>query len=233
MDFKVRPSVNGTNVALAGEGGSGTPTGTKVSALAAASGVASADEFVVSKQGVSQKATGAQIAAFIGTSVNSFSTADQTPPAGIGTILTGSVMRIPAGLIRVGTIFRWTLVLTKTAAGTGANLFRVNIGTTGTGTDPTILSFQTTAQTAVVDTGQIDVFCTVRQIGTSGFITGVFKLAHNLSTTGLATVPGNVIKGGGGSFNSTTSNLFVSMAVAPDTNTALTFSQVLGEALNL
>ena len=56
-------------------------------------------------------------------------------------MLTGGLAFVPPQGWQVGTTFRWTISMSKTAAGTAANSFYVKIGTGGTTTDSTVLTF--------------------------------------------------------------------------------------------
>jgi len=79
------------------------------------------------------------------TVLNNVSVANQVVTAATLTYLTGSAISVPAGLLRIGTIFRWTMSLTKTAAGTAANSFFVRLGTLGTTSDTAVCTFTTGA----------------------------------------------------------------------------------------
>src|SRR4249920_598866 len=54
-------------------------------------------------------------------SFNNFSTTAQTPAATTRTYLTGSALAGPPGKLQIGTMFRWTFDMTKTAAGTASS----------------------------------------------------------------------------------------------------------------
>lgn len=165
---------------------------------------------------------------------NNTSVADQTISANSSAPLTGSVLAIPAGKLRVGTMFRFRIGLSKTNAGTAANTFIFRLGTNGTIADAAILTFTLPVGTAVVDTGHIDITITIRgPLSASCVAQGRFMMVHNLSATGLATIPCVVINVLSGTFNATTPNLFASLSCTTAASTVLTFQQVQAEAINL
>lgn len=165
---------------------------------------------------------------------NAPSVADQTINAAASALLTGSKITVPVGKLRVGTVLRWRISLSKTAAGTAANTFIVRLGTNGTIADAAILTFTLPVGTAVIDTGEIDITVTIRgPLSASCIAQGLFAMVHSLSATGLATVPCVVLKVTSGTFNATTAGLFASLSCTTAASTVLTFQQVIGEAINL
>lgn len=106
------------------------------------------------------------------------------------TYITGSNIAIPAGALQVGTMFRWTFNMTKTAAGVAAATFDIAFGTAGTTADTARVSFAKPAGTAVVDEGRVVVEAIVRgPVGASGVVAGHFNMTHNLAATGHAVIP--------------------------------------------
>lgn len=165
---------------------------------------------------------------------NNASVADQTINAASSALLTGSLIAIPVGKLRIGTMFRFRISLSKTAAGTAANTFIFRLGTNGTIADAAIITFTLPVGTAVVDTGEIEITITIRgPLSASCIAQGLFRMLHNLSATGLATVPCVVLKVTSGVFNATTANLFASLSCTTAASTVLTFQQVQAEAINL
>jgi hypothetical protein len=162
------------------------------------------------------------------------SVADQTINAASSALLTGSVIPIPVGKLRIGTVFRFRIGLSKTAAGTAANTFIFRLGTNGTIADAAIITFTLPVGTAVADSGQIDITITIRgPLSASCIAQGLFSMVHNLSATGLATVPCVVLRVTSGVFNATTANLFASLSCTTAASTVLTFQQVQAEARNV
>src|ERR1051325_7514633 len=167
-------------------------------------------------------------------SPNNASVADQTINSNSSALLTGSVISISVGKLRVGTMLRWRIALTKTASGTAANAFIVRLGAAGTISDAAILTFNLPIGTAVVDAGQVEILVTIRgPLGASSLAQGQLTLIHNLSGTGLATVPCVLLNATSSGFNSTTANLFASVSCSTAVSTALTFQLVQSEAINV
>ncbi len=207
---------------------------TKVSAAAAITAVLATTEFPVNDAGTSKKATAQQLAAYIGDSIGNQSTADQTINASTTALLTGSTLAIPVGKLRIGTILKWRITVSKTAAGTAAVIYLIKLGTAGTTSDATVITFTMPVGTGVVDVGQVDITITVRgPLSASGILQGHFHLAHNLSTTGLANVPNVNLNVTSGSVDVTVANLIASVTCTTPASTVLTFQQVTGEAKNL
>ena len=90
-----------------------------------------------------------------------FSTAAQTITTA-RTYITGSNILIPAGALQVGTMFKWTFDITKTAAGTAAAIYDIAFGTAGTTADTARVSFTKPAGTAAVDCGRVEITAVVR-----------------------------------------------------------------------
>lgn len=165
---------------------------------------------------------------------NNASVADQTINAATSALLTGSVVAMPVGKLRIGTMLRYRLGLSKTAAGTAANTFIFRLGTNGTIADAAILTFTLPVGTAVVDVGDIDICVTIRgPLSASCIAQGRLTMVHNLSATGLATIPCVVLNVLSGVFNATTAGLFASLSCTTAASTVLTFQQVQSEALNV
>lgn len=166
--------------------------------------------------------------------VNPPAITDQTINAAASALLTGSKITVPQGKLRIGTVLRWRISLSKTAAGTAANTFIVRLGTLGTISDAAILTFTLPVGTAVIDTGEIDITMTIRgPLSASCVAQGLFMMVHNLSATGLANVPCVVLKVTSGGFNATTAGLIASLSCTTAASTVLTFQQVIAEAVNL
>lgn len=105
------------------------------------------------------------------------------------TYVAGSNILIPSGALQVGTLFRWTFDVTKSAAGTAASTYDICFGTAGTTADTARVSFTKPAGTAVADVGRVTIEAVVRgPVGASGVVAGHFTLTHNLDATGHATI---------------------------------------------
>lgn len=208
---------------------------TNYSALTAAAAALAAMEFGVNDAGVSKKISLAQLLALQGSSQGNASTATQAATAATLTYLTGSDILVPAGKLRIGTTFRWTLDMTKSAAGTAARNFFVKIGTAGTTADATLLTFLIPLGTAVVDQARAEIIATIRgPLSASCVIRGAMHFAHELATTGFVTTAQPQVKGvTSGTFDATVANLKVGLAFTSGASEVVTFQQVLAEAQRL
>ncbi len=207
---------------------------TKISALSLAAALADADEFVLNQGGVSVRMPASLIKPYTGDALGNQSTADQAINAAATAYLTGSDIAVPAGKLRIGTIFKWKLSLSKTAAGTAANTFDVRVGTAGTTADTSRLSFTTGTATGVVDQGQIDIMAVVRgPLSASGVMQGIFNLSHELAATGLHNKATRVHHVLSGAFDVTVANLIIGLSCTTAASTVLTFQLIAAEAKNL
>jgi hypothetical protein len=105
-------------------------------------------------------------------------TASQGPGFAADTYVTNSGILIPSMGMKAGQLYRWTITLSKTAAGTAAAVVTVRIGSTQTTSDTSRLALTTsTAQTAAVAEGIIFVAVGVRSVSATGVIAGGFAVA--------------------------------------------------------
>lgn len=166
--------------------------------------------------------------------LNNFSTASQTPTAATLTKLTGSTITIPTWKMSIGTMFRWTFDITKTAAGTATSAYHVRVGTANSTSDAAILTFTKPIGTAAIDTGLIEIVAIVRgPLSASCVMTGTFRMTHNLSATGHATIPAVAINVVSSTFDATVANLFVNLTCTTGASDAITTQLMMAEALNL
>ena len=157
----------------------------------------------------------------------------QTPSATVRTYVTGSAIHFGAGQLKVGTVLRWHINITKTAAGTAAATFDIAFGTAGTTADTAEVSLSTTAGTGAVDTAQFDIEAQVQSVNAStGVVVGGFKMVHNLAATGFSTLPANVASAASSGFNDTTPT-YAGICITNGTSDAWTINSVSCEALNL
>lgn len=196
--------------------------------------MADANEFEINEGGTSKKLTGTLVKAWVGTMLVNQSTADQSPGAGATTYLTNSSITIPTGKLRIGTWFRWTLVFTKTAAGTAARSHLIKLGTAGTTGDATIITLTSGTPSGAVDTGVQIITCTIRgPLSASCIAAAGSQAIHQLSTTGLFANETEALQVTSGTFDATTASLIIGLAVTTGASEALTYQQVLVEAYNL
>jgi hypothetical protein len=162
-----------------------------------------------------------------------YSTADQAIAAATTAYLTGSALVIPASRpIGVGTIFRWTVVQSKTAAGTGTGIWEVRFGTGGSTSDTVRVTFTGAVQTAAADQARIDIDVIVRgPIGASCIVNGSFSLAHNAAAAAGFLSP--TLDVNSSAFDITTAGMIVGLSHQSGTGNVITVQQVTGQILNI
>jgi hypothetical protein len=184
-----------------------------------------------------KKGTVRNVAQYVGTGLNNQQFATQSPAANATTYLTGSNILIPAGeTARTTTWFRWKMVVSKTGAGTATKSILLKIGTAGTTSDATILTFTYGIGTAVIDQGDIEIVVGFRTVGstTTATVFGTSVAKHNLATTGLFTTQFvYVMPAVSSGFDSTVSALQVGLAFTAGVSEAWTFAHLTAEAINL
>lgn len=116
--------------------------------------------------------------------VSNTSTANQTGFAA-DTYLTGANLAVPAGLLKVSTMYYACFDMVKTAAGTAAATVIIRFGTAGTIADTARLTFTFAAGTGAIDTGIFEVWAHVRSVGAAGVMSGMCRCTHALAATGL------------------------------------------------
>jgi len=156
----------------------------------------------------------------------------QAPVAATRTYITGSNVAITAGRIAVGTLFRWRFGMTKTAAGTATSTIDIAFGTAGTTADTAQVSFTKPAGTAVADEGFVEIEAIVTAIGTSGVVTGEFRMVHNLAATGHLQIPAAVVLTTSSAFNTSTVT-DIGLCITTGASDAITIGICTVEAINL
>jgi hypothetical protein len=205
----------------------------KISALTAASSLATTDEFVINQGGTSKKATLAQINAFTDP-VRAAATSAQGAGFASDTYVTASRIVLPQARMQAGTYYRLRIVVTKTNAGTATPVFTLRTGTAGTTADTSRLAYTGVAQTAAIDTGFIEILATFRAVGASAVLAAWLRFDHDLASTGFA----NATRGFQGqavsaAFDSTTASMGIGLSINGGTNAAWTIQQCIPELLNL
>ncbi len=161
------------------------------------------------------------------------STADQTLTTGADTYITGATLAVPANMTLVaGTALRWVISVSKTGVSTTAPVFNVRCGTGVIG-DTALAAITGVAQTAVIDTGVIEINTIVRVATSTGTASSVVFLTHNLATTGLANVAAWGSNATSSSFNFTTANLVFGISLNPAGTAVWTVQSVFAEMRNL
>lgn len=166
--------------------------------------------------------------------LNNFSVAQQAPAATTRTYLAGSALAVPPSKLQIGTMFRWSFDLTKTAAGSAASTFDICFGTAGTTADAARVSFTKPGGSAAADVGRVVITATVRgPLSGAGIVVGNFQLTHNLESTGHALIPCvNAVTVSSG-FDVTVANLIVGVCITTGASDVITIEQVMAEAMNI
>lgn len=170
----------------------------------------------------------------LGARDNNVSVASQAITAATPTVVAGSTVPVPAGGLRVGTIFRFTLAVSKTAAGTVASSIVFQLGTAGSVADADILTFTLPVGTAVADVGWAELVVTIRgPLGAACIAQGVLAFGHNGNAGGLINIPLAVLHVTSAGFNSATANLIASLVLNTGASQAWTVTQCVVETANL
>lgn len=150
------------------------------------------------------------------------------------TYLTGSVISIPQGKIKVGTKYRVRFNVVKTAAGVAAPVITCRVGTAGSTADTARAALTFAAQTAVIDEGYFECDFIFRQSGATALIQGLGNLWHRLVTTGLnITAAFTSVLNTGAAFDVTGASLKIGVSVNPGASSAWTVSVASAELSNL
>lgn len=161
-----------------------------------------------------------------------FSTASQVITTS-RTYIAGSNILIPAGALQIGTLFRWTFDITKSAAGIATSTYDICFGTAGTTADTARVSFTKPAGTAVADAGQVLITAVCRgPVGASGVVAGHFNLNHNLAATGHAVIPVVDVTTISAAFDITTPTN-IGLCLTGGASDSVTLQLVIAEAWNL
>lgn len=146
--------------------------------------------------------------------------------------LAGSALVIPSHLLVAGATCRWRVVLTKTA-GTGVLVWKIYVGTNGTTSDATIVTFtQVSVPTSATDTAWVDIEWVVRTIGGAATSTAGLRLNHVLATTGFSQLGTNVQMVAGSTFNAGAASLIAGISFAHGTAGAGNIEVVTAELVN-
>lgn len=150
------------------------------------------------------------------------------------TYLTDSDLLIPSFGLQVRTLLRWTVSVSKTAAGVAAPTYSIRIGAARSTADTARVALVGPAQTAVADDGIISIFALVRSIGVGvlGVIQADMNFDHNLAATGFATnATAKVAATGAGFDTSALGGLYAGLSINGGAAAAWTVTQVRAEAL--
>lgn len=176
----------------------------------------------------------AGITASLAGEIRNWNTADVTANAA-DTYVTGSNLVIPTGmLLQVGTTFRWTFYITKTAFGAAAPIWVVRVGTAGSVADTARLTFtQVALQTGAADAAKFTIEAVLRNVGAAGVLAGGLSMIHVLPATGFSTLTMNVQQVTSAGFDTTVANSIVGVSVNPGAAGVWTIQTVISEMLNI
>jgi hypothetical protein len=173
-----------------------------------------------------------KIANPINAPASNYITSDQTINASTTAYVAGSDVHASAGRpFKAGTIIRWWVFLSKTAAGVAARTLDVRFGTAGTTADTSRGNLAVTP-TAAIDSGLYLVSVTFRSIGASGVCAIAVDLLHKGATTGLSN--GTAIGGiANATFDNTSTSLIAGLSITTGASEVLTITQVNTEVDNI
>lgn len=200
--------------------------GQKASAWVANSTPAGTDEFLTLQGGVNKRTTLAQINSYT-EPARQMILATQLLSSAADTYVTGSGMILPQSRMQAGVLARWLLGVSKGAAGTGAPTFTVRLGTNGTTADASVVALTGIAQTAVADTGLLEITALFRTHSSTATIYVNGRFLHALAATGFMTQAGWGAGGLSGSLNTTTANVRIGLSI--NSGTAAQWSVQAGE----
>jgi hypothetical protein len=146
-------------------------------------------------------------------------------PNAADTYITDSDLLIPSFGMKAGQLYRWTMTVTKTAAGTAAAIFQVRIGAARTTGDTSRASAtQTTAQTGAVSSGIIHVTCQVRSVSATGqLVVGVGVQSNNVGLgSGITNLPATFD-------NTALAGQYVGLSINPGASGVWTIDSVIAE----
>lgn len=150
------------------------------------------------------------------------------------TLINGTLIKAPAGGLKVGSQFRFKLAVTKTAAGVAASTYDIGFGAVATGVAATAtarVSFTKPAGDATADEGIIEVVATVRSVSATGVVQGEFSLIHNLAATGHAAVPVVAVAAVSAGFDNSAEEIWIGLYATTGAADAITVTQASGELI--
>jgi hypothetical protein len=159
--------------------------------------------------------------------------ADQSIGASVTNYVTTSDLHVSSGRpLKAGTVMRWHVVATKSAASTATMTWDLRVGTAGTTGDTSRASLATGTQTAVADITHLFVQVTVRSISASGTIHAMLEMDHNLAATGFWTSANALLsETTSATFDTTATNLIFGLSLTTGASHAITIKQLAAEFL--
>jgi hypothetical protein len=161
-------------------------------------------------------------------------TASQTLAAS-DTYVTNSGILIPSFGMKAGQLFRWTITLSKTNAGTAAAVVAVRVGSGQSTSDTTRLTLTQAAaeaQSALVASAVLIVVAGVRNVSASGVLAGGFGFTQTYQATA-----GNLAFGGGNDAasstfdNSAMAGLYAGLSINAGASSAWTITHLAAELI--
>lgn len=165
--------------------------------------------------------------------VRNRSVAAQSLTAATPAYITGSQLKVPDTGLKVGSKIRFSLSITKTAAGTATSTFSIVFGTAGTVADTARVSFTKPAGTAAADEGFVVIEATVRSVGAAGVVVGNFTLIHGLENTGHAVIPAVVLLTTSAGFDNDGTDLYIGLVVTTGASDVVTVNQIEAELIGV
>lgn len=161
-----------------------------------------------------------------GTLSRNWSTASQGAGFAADTYITNSGILIPSFGMEVGQLYRWTISLSKTAAGVATPILQVRTGPNQTTADTSRITLTGQAATAAVSGGLLIATCFVRTVSASGVLVASFGFASGI--LGL----GGGIDGVSGTFDNTTmAGLYVGLSYNGGAAASITVTSVNAELI--
>jgi len=163
-----------------------------------------------------------------------FLTASQALGTG-NTYVTNSGLLIPSFGMKAGQLYRWTLSLSKTAAGVAAAVIGISIGNNQTTADTirlTLTQAAAEAQSALVASALLTIIMQVRNVGASGVLAGGFGFSQTYQATA-----GNLAFGGGndavaaGFDNTAVAGFFAGLQINAGASSAWTITACAAELI--
>jgi hypothetical protein len=142
---------------------------------------------------------------------------------GTDTLVGGTLFQLPTNGLAVGQRYRFTLTITKTAAGTATWTAKVKFGTAGTNADGATATWTSGTNTAALDQMLLLIDCNITALGsgTSATMTCVANSTSQQSNvTGLGSIAGT--PGSTTGFNSTATSPYMHVDLNAGTSAVMT-----------
>ena len=138
-------------------------------------------------------------------------------------MLAGSKAQLATSSLSVGTTFRFTVQLNKTAAGTATWTAKLCFGTNGTNADTAVATWTSGTNTAAIDSATLIIIAKVTALGsgTSATFACIAFYQNELTTsTGLGSI--GVNPGSTAGFNSTATTPYIHLDITPGASAVMT-----------